>query len=129
MKKINEKATPYIINGLISLGIAVAGAYYISTITDAQPKYAPTEIKTGKYNLVDVNGDKQVDVIKVNGIIRYVNESKEMNKIFGEIPDYKFLGFHHNLKSINPEIQAVADSVFNGHLNEKNLEKVLADGK
>lgn len=127
--KLNEKTTPQIIKGLISLGVAIAGGYYISTIPDAQPKYSSIEVKTGKYNLVDVNGDKKVDVIKIDGKIKYVNQSKEMNKIFEEISDYRFLGFHRNLKQITPEIQAVADSVFNKNLNEKNLEKVLAEGK
>ena len=46
-----------------------------------------------------------------------------MEKIFGEISDYRFLGFHRNLKSITPEIQTATDSVFNGHLNEKLLKK------
>ena len=129
MKKINEKATSYIIKGLISLGIAVAGGIYMSNLPEAEPKYVPTEIKSGKYNLVDVNNDKKVDVIKIDGKIKYINKSEEMEKIFGEISDYRFLEFHRNLKQINPKIQAVADSVFNKNLNEKNLEKVLLKEK
>ena len=129
MKKINEKATSYIIKGLISLGIAVAGGIYMSNLPEAEPKYVPTEIKSGKYTLVDVNRDKKVDVIKIDGINKYANdESNEMQKIFGEIPDYRFLGFQHT-NSITPEIQKTADSIFNGKLNEKNLEKVLLEGK
>lgn len=126
--KNKTKANPYIINGLISLGIAVAGGIYISKLPSVEPKYAPIEVKTGKYNLVDVNNDKKVDVIKIDGIIKYVNESKEMDKIFEEIPNYKFLGFQHT-KPITSEIQIAADSVFNGHLNEKNLEKSLLEGR
>ncbi|MEK6824086.1 MAG: hypothetical protein AABY06_03565 [Nanoarchaeota archaeon] len=125
----NEKATPYIVNGLISLGIAIASGIYISNIPEAQPKYNPIEVKIGKYNLVDVNNDKKVDLIKIDGKIKYINQSEEMEKIFGEISDYRFLGFHRNLKSITPEIQTATDSVFNGHLNEKTLEKVLLKEK
>ncbi len=125
MKKINEKATPYIIGGLISLGIAVAGGYYISTIPDAQPKY--NSMKFGQYNLFDADRDSSVDLIEINGAPKYMNQNKK-KAIKDNIPGNLFIDFART-KPIIPEIQAVADSVFNKNSNEKTLEKVLAEGK
>jgi len=119
----NYKATPYIIKGLISLGIAVAGGIYISNVPKPIQKNILKEMNTKNYTLVDANNDKKVDLIKINGIPKYLNENMQ-NILENSGDEYKFLGFSR-MKPISPEIQYSADLVFNGNSSEPSLEKVL----
>ena len=118
----NYKATPYIIKGLISLGIGIAGLVYLSNAPKPIQKNILKEMNTKNYTLVDANNDKKVDLILINELPSYINEGMKKNLENSE--KYRFLGFSR-MKPISPEIQYLADLVFSGNSSESSLEKVL----